>query len=139
MAAFQKFPVFLEDLHAGLHDLRENQHDVKVLLTNTTPTAGNTRLSDLTEITAENGYSAGGLSIDQDVVRTGGVTQLTGVDQTFTASGGSIGPFRYVVVYNSTATGGPLIAWWDRGSSLTLEDNESFQVQFDGGVVHDME
>jgi hypothetical protein len=52
-------------------------------------------------------------------------------DVTLTATG-SIGPFRYIVVYNSTSATNPLISWYDYGSSLTLNTGESFLFDFDG-------
>ena len=60
------------------------------------------------------------------------MTTVTGVDVVFTASGGSIGPFRYVVLYNDTPTSplDPLIAYWDYASSITLLTGETFTVDF---------
>ena len=57
-------------------------------------------------------------------------------DVVFTADGGQIGPFRYAVVYNDTAANDELICYYDYGSSLTLDDTETFTTDFsaDNGV-----
>ena len=54
-------------------------------------------------------------------------------DVTFTASGGSIGPFRYVVLYNDTPTSpaDPLIGYYDYGTNITITSGNSFTVDFD--------
>jgi hypothetical protein len=67
------------------------------------------------------------------VSETTGTTTVQGTQVVFTASGGSIGPFRYAVLYNSTVTTpvlNPLVAWWDYGSSISLADTETFTVKF---------
>lgn len=131
MVAFNKFNVFTENLAEGVHDLDTTQV-LRVALTNVAPVATNSVLADLTEISAGNGYTAGGEDVQNNTSRTGGTTSVTGVDVTWTASGGSIGPFRYVVLYNDTPTSpaDPLVGWWDHGSSVTLADGESFTVDF---------
>jgi hypothetical protein len=52
----------------------------------------------------------------------------------FTASGGSVGPFRYVVIYNDSATSpvDALVCFFDYGSAVTLADTETFTFDFDG-------
>lgn len=129
MVAFQKFNAFVEDLGRGVHHL--NATDVlKLLLTNTAPVVTNAVKADLTEIGAGNGYSAGGAILPSPSwAQTSGTAKLgSSSDVTFTASGGTIGPFRYVVLWNDTPTSpaDPLIGWWDRGASLTLQDGESY-------------
>jgi len=61
------------------------------------------------------------------------VYKLTVADLVVTASGGSVGPFRYVAVYDDTPTSPakPLIGWYDYGSSITLNAGETFTTDFD--------
>ncbi|MEM7416799.1 MAG: hypothetical protein AAF389_14935 [Gemmatimonadota bacterium] len=129
MAAFNKFEQFSEDLSEGVHNL--NTDTIRAYLSNAAPSASADAVkADLAEISAGNGYTAGGPDMQNGTSRTGGVTSVTGVDATITASGGSIGPFRYVVFYNDTPTSpaDPLIGWVDYGSSITLADGESFDI-----------
>lgn len=104
------------------------------MLTNTAPVAANTVFADLTEITAQNGYSAGGTAATvSSSSQTSGTYKLVLADVVFTASGGSFGPFRYAVLYNDTPTSpaDPLIGFWDYGSSISVNNGESFTVDFD--------
>lgn len=133
MAAYNKFEDFVEQLCTAKHDCTAAGHVFKVMLVNSpAPVATNTIKANLTEITAGNGYTAGGEDVTNTLSETGGTATVSATDVTWTASGGTIGPFRYVVLYNDTQTSpvDPLIAWWDRGSSLTLNDAESFTVDF---------
>ena len=131
MASFNKFNSFVEALAEGAHNLGSDT--LKVLLTNTAPTASDTVKADLTEITAGNGYTAGGntASVTSSAQTSGTYKLVLGDPTTWTASGGSIASFRYAVLYNDTATNDELIGWWDYGSSVTLADGESFAVDFD--------
>lgn len=131
MASYNKFRQFTKDLIDGVHDF--DAHTFKVLLTNTAPVNTNAVKADLTEISAGNGYSAGGTATSITTSTTTGTSKTTGSDVVFTASGGTIGPFRYAVFYNDTPSSpaDPLISWWDYGSSITLNDGETFTVDFD--------
>lgn len=132
MASFQKFQQFVEDLAKAVHDF--DAHTFKIMLTNVAPAAANAVKADLTEITAGNGYSAGGgVATFTSCEQTSGTMKLILQDVTFTASGGSIGPFRYAVLYNDTPTApaDPLIGFWDRGSEVTLLDGESCVIDLD--------
>ena len=133
MASFNKFNQFSTDLSTGKHNFGSD--DLYCALTNTAPVATNAVFADLTEISGGNGYTAGG----SDTVNTGagasGTYTVTGTNITWTASGGAIATFRYVVVYNSTQTSPlkPLLGWWDYGSALTLNSGDSLTVKFNGG------
>lgn len=130
MAAYNKFNCFSGDLAQKKHNL--NSDTLKILLTNTAPVSTNQVKTDLTEISAGNGYSAGG-SVAAFVSGndTSGTYMLILSPVVFTASGGNIGPFRYAALYNSTAAGLNLIGWWDYGSSITLTNGNSFTVSLD--------
>lgn len=130
MATYNKFQDFSEQLVRGVHDW--DAHTFKVALTNTAPVATNTILADITQISGTNGYTPGGSATTITVSETAGTTTVNGTQVVFTASGGSMGPFRYYVLYNDTATSpaDALIGWWDHGSAVTLADTETFTVKF---------
>lgn len=130
MASYNKFQKFVEDVAEKVHNLGADT--LKVLLTNTAPVATNSVKADLTEIGAGNGYSAGGTAASiTSSSHTTGTYKLVLADVVFTATGGTIGPFRYAVLYNDTSTSDSLIAWWDYGSAITLQDGETFTADFD--------
>lgn len=130
MAALNWFNSFTEAMAEKKHNLGADT--LKVMLSNTAPSAANTVKADITEIAAGNGYTAGGTqAIISSSAQSGGTYKLVCDDVTFAASGGSIGPFQYAILYNDTATNDELICWWDRGSALTLLDGESCLINFD--------
>ncbi len=130
MAAFVKFEAFSEHLSEKVHNL--DTDTLKVLLANDAPSAANDAVkADLTsELGTGNGYTAGGEDVQNATSRSGGTTSVTGVDIVWTASGGTIGPFRYAVLYNDTpaSPADPLIGYWDYGSAITLNAGETFTV-----------
>lgn len=129
MASFTKFNSFVEALAEKTHNLGADT--LKVVLTNSAPAAANTVLADITQIANGNGYTTGGTAATiSSSAQTSGTYKLVLADVTFTASG-SMGPFRYAVLYNDTATSDELIGWWDYGSSITLAASETFTVDFD--------
>ena len=131
MATFNKFQDFSEQLVEGTQNFGTDTY--KIALSNSAPTATNTALGDITQISAGNGYTSGGTATTITVSESSGTTTVSGTQVVFTASGGPIGPFRYVVLYNdttSTPVNKPLVGWWDYGSSITLADTETFTVKF---------
>lgn len=131
MPTLQKFQDFAEQVLRGVHNF--GSHTFKVALTNVAPAATNTVLADITQIAASGGYVAGGYALDSVVVsEAAGTAKVTIADEVITAAGGSVGAFRWAVVYNDSATGKPLVGYVDRGDSITLLDGESLTIDFDG-------
>jgi hypothetical protein len=131
MAIYNPFDDFSEQLVRGVQNFGTDAF--KIALTNSAPIVSNTILANITQIAAGNGYTLGGTAIASIAINENlGTTTVTGTQVVFTASGGSIGPFRYAVLYNDTATSPPkpLVAWWDYGSSITLNDTDTFTVKF---------
>lgn len=129
-STFTFYQDFKEQLGKGVHDL--STHDIKVALTNSAPNAAtHAVLADITQISTGGGYTGGaggGVALSgKSYTETGGTGTFIHTDLVITASGGSIGPFRYAVYYNNTATSpaDALIGYLDYGSSITLADTES--------------
>ena len=136
MATFNKVNDFVKN---AVHNMDLESDQIVIALTNTAPASessnpaadGNGVLGNLTQVSYSN------LSGDRNVTtssssQTSGVYKLVLADKTLTASGGSIGPFRYVYLFNDTVTSpaDPLIGYYDYGSSLTLNNGDSFTVDF---------
>ena len=139
MASYNKFRVFTLDLVQGTHNFTNTTGNVfKVMLTNVAPVNTNTIKANLTEITGggSTGYTAGGTVTTMTTSTTTGTAKVVGTDVVFTAGSAGMGPFQYAVLYNDTSTSpaDPLIAWWDYGSAISLLENETFTVDFDGSA-----
>ena len=130
MATFNKFDVFSENVAEKVHDLGGDA--LTYALTNVAPVVTNTILANLTQISYTN-LSSRVPTRTSSAQSPAGTYKLVLADLILTASGGSVGPFRYVVLYNDTPTSpaDPLIGWWDYGSSITLADGETFTVDAD--------
>lgn len=136
MATYVKFNQFVEYVCEQVYNLGSDT--LKLALTNTAPTAS----TDTVFLTgslhpppaATNGYTAGGNTLTiSSSAQTSGTYKLVLADSVFTAAGGSLGPFRYAILYDDTPTSpaDPLIAYWDYGSSITLLTTETFTADFD--------
>lgn len=131
-SAYNKFQDFSEQLIRGVHDW--DAHTFKIALTNTAPVATQASLDTVTNHpapAAANGYTAGGTATTVTLSETSGTTTVSGTQVVFTATG-NLGPFRYAILYNDTATSpaDALIGWFDYGSSITLTTGETFTVRF---------
>lgn len=122
-----KFQDFAEQRNKGVHNFAA--HAIKLALTNLAPLATNTVLADITQIAAGNGYTAGGAAVPNvTIVESAGTATIAGNAVTFTSSGAGMAAFRYLVLYNDTATApaDALIAFADYGSSVSLAVGETF-------------
>lgn len=135
MATFTFYQDFKEQLGKGVHNLSSNT--IKVALTNSAPNvATHTVLADITQLSTGGGYTGGaggGVALSgQSYTESAGTGTFIATDTVITASGGSIGPFRYAVLYNDTATSptDALIGYVDYGSSITLADTETFTLDY---------
>lgn len=129
MATFNKYTTFAQALGSGAINLTTDT--LKIVLSNTAPDAAtDAALASLAEITAGNGYTAGGETL-AGVSLTAGV--LSATDEVITASGGDIGPFRYAILHDSTAN--QAIGYWDYGSSASITDTNTLTVDFGASIL----
>lgn len=133
MATYNKFNQFVEDLAKGVHNLTNGTSaalTVALTAAANAPVATNSVLANLTQI-SYTGLSSRVITYTSSA-QTSGTYKLILADLTLTSSG-TVGPFRYVVIYNDTPTSPakPLICWFDYGSDITLASGESLLIDFD--------
>lgn len=129
MAAFNKFRSFVEALAEKVHNLGSDQLVVALCAAANAPVNTNTVLANLTQASYTNCSSRNVTTASS--AQTAGTYKLTLTDLVLTASGGTVGPFRYVVLYNDTASNDELIGWYDYGSDITLAAGETLTINFD--------
>lgn len=139
MATYVKFNQFVEYAFEGVFNLGSDT--LRLALTDTAPTASTDTVFLSGSLhpppAATNGYTSGGNTLTiSSSAQTSGTYKLVLADSVFTASGGSLGPFRYAIMYDDTPSSpaDPLISYWDYGSSITLLTTETFTADFDSGT-----
>jgi hypothetical protein len=142
MASFVKINDFVANAVENM-DLESDQ--LAIALSNTAPGSESSNptadtngiLGNVTQISYSN-LSSRNLTTTSSG-QSGGVYKLVLADLTLTASGGSVAAFRYIYIYNDTVTSpaDPLIGYYDYGSSLTLNDGDTFTIDFSpsNGVI----
>lgn len=128
-ATFNKFQSFVEALAEKTHNLGSDQIVVALTAAANAPVNTNTQLSNLTQISYANCSTRNVTTASS--AQSSGTYKLTLTDLVLTASG-TVGPFRYIVLYNDTATNDELIGWYDYASDITLANGETFTIDFDG-------
>lgn len=130
MATYTKFQPFVEAVAEKKHNLGSDQLVIALCASASAPVNTNAVLADLTQISYTNLSSRNVTTASS--AQSGGTYKLTLTDLTLTASGGAVATFRYVVLYNDTATNDDLIGFWDYGAAgVTLADGETFLINFD--------
>ncbi len=135
MATFNKFNSFVEALAEKVHNLGSDT--LTVALTNTLPVNTNTQLSNITQISYTNIQNGGTTGRDLTGVtsaQTSGTYKLDANDLVLTATG-TVPTFRYVVLFNNTATNDELIGWYDYGATVDLLNGETFTITWDAAGI----
>ena len=132
MASYVKFQSFVEKLAEGVHDLGSDTLTVGMTTNVNAPANTDDVLVDLTEISYTNVAAPGRAITVSASSETGGVYKLVCTDLVLTASGGTVGPFQWVFIYNDTPANNDLICYFDYGSEITLADGETLTLDFDG-------
>ena len=118
-----------------MHNLSTNT--LKLAFTDTAPTTATHLYSnivsplDLTNM-------ATSVSLTSVVfTQTTGTAKLGAATWTGTSQTGNFGPFRYVVLYNDSATNKNVIGWWDYAAELTLNgvNADQFVITFPSGIL----
>lgn len=126
MASYLKFNTFVADISNKVHNLGSDQ--LTVALTDSAPVATNTVIANISQISYTN---LGGRNVTvTGSTQSSGIYKLVANQLAITAAG-TVAQFRYVVLYNSTASGGPLIAWYDFGSEVNMISGDQLTVGFD--------
>jgi hypothetical protein len=126
MATYNKFNAWAENM---VESANLGTDQFVVALTNTAPTAANSILSDITQISYTNLSSRNITTASSS--QTGGTESLVLNDLTLTATG-AVATFRYVVIYDDTPTSpaDPLVCWYDYGSAITMANAETLLIDF---------
>lgn len=128
MASFTKIDSFVEFLAEKRINLGSDQ--LVIALTNTAHTSTWDELADLTQIAYTNLSSRNITTTSSG--QTSGTYKLVLQDLVLTSTGGTTGPFQYVYIYDDTATNDDLIGYYDYGSAITLQNGDTFTINFDG-------
>jgi len=135
---FIKFNKFLEQVTEGVYNFSSDT--LKFALTDTAPTAASDTVFDVVTKhpppAAANGYTATGHSatIASHAESGGTYTLACTTDVVITATAGGIGPFRYIILYDTAGTKG-LIGYYDYGSSITLANGETFTIDVTASLL----
>lgn len=132
---YVKFQSFIEAVFEKKHNLGADA--LKIYLTNAAPNAAtHTVKADIAEISTGNGYTAGGIAVTvTSSAQTGGNYALAVSGTAVITAAGVVGPYRYVVLFNDTATNKELIGYWDIGSAITLASGDTHTFSYAANLI----
>jgi hypothetical protein len=134
MASFNKFNSFVEALAEKVHNLGSDTLTLALTAAANPPVSTNTQLSNLTQISYTNLSSRVLTGVTS--AQTLGTYALKADNLVLTASG-TVATFRYIVLYNDTATNDELIGWFDFGGNVSLLNGETFTITWDAaGIIN---
>lgn len=114
----------------------------KVCLLDTEPTAA-TDSSYTThwsgnDLSTANGYTAGGAEVSYSSSQTSGTFTMVGdtADVSWTASGGNIGPFQWIGLYDDTHASKQVVGYWSLSSAHTITDGSSYTFETNGTTLY---
>ena len=138
MATYTKVNDWLEYL---VEDVNLSTDTFRIALSNTAPASemsnpldeGNGVLANVTEIDYTN-YSDTN-TVDRQLDNTqseliSGVLVFSADSFVIEADGGALPEFRYIYAYDDSVTGDPLVALWDIGFGVSLDDGDDISIDF---------
>jgi hypothetical protein len=142
MVAFVKLNGFVEHLGKGVHQF--GTHQLAIALSNTAPGSEGTPptgaasaciLANVTQVAYT--YASSRSVTTTSYSQTSGTATLVLADLILSASGGSVGPFRYTYLVNTGATlvTNPLVGYWDLGSSDTITTGDARVFDFASSTI----
>ena len=141
MVSPTKINGFVENLAEKVHNLGSDA--LTIALSNIDPTTDGVQANTAAAVLAtvqQVAYTnlSSRLLTTSSSAQTSGTYDLILNDLVLTSTGGTTGPFRYVYVYNDTPSSplDPLINVYDNGSSVTLQDGETFTIDFTGDFIN---
>jgi len=135
MATLQKTYYLTVDLGSKIHNLTSDT--LKLAFTDTAPTTATHVYADIVSPISLTNMATSTALTGVTWTQTTGTSTLTANTWTGTSQTGNFGPFRYVVVYNDTATSKNVIGWFDYGSEVTLigANADQFTMTFASGLL----
>jgi len=118
-----------------LHDLTANT--LKLAFTDTAPTTATHVYADIASPLALTNMATSVALTSVTFTQSTGIATLGAATWTGTSQTGNFGPFRYIVLYNDSATNKNVIGWYDYGSELTLNgvNGDQLTITFPNGIL----